>query len=490
MAVKKHFFSKVILSISTCLIGIPVPLLALTKADLLRREEQVHREFVELQENNNGTSFIYQIMEKPEQIEDELIRWNQALSGFYSCLDSFIIDQQLFFLEESYENAKALVARLEDAGRYQKDVRTMRQMFIEMQASYLKYHDNLGAFATGKDYRRINSYVEYFRIYRKFLRFFNYVEREAKPWNKKLSRVVIRNGIRNPGLIKEVFRPKSRPHGSAPLTELIKREGEMLRDIFEALEMEVDIRGEENIPEQNLYHLGDKEVVNIFAHQHGHGIIDELVKAHIPILHYMVMWAVKIGPIPRFMQQYLERSPSIIPVGAEVDPLTSTMERLDKRISDNIAIHPQGELNIFNEVMPVHKNFAYRYLKTLRENGYQINLIPVSSQYAPVFLYGSLDDMKNYPNGNQIKVGIEKAISPELLDTLLQFESGYEAILHFLRLVWLEKAVSNDVQILGGLRTQSIEDKFRSQIGDFVRADFRGKRAIDWIVNHVLERNS
>ena len=468
-----------------------IPSYAASKSELLQREEEISQKFNDLQKRGRGSEFIYKITEQVSvNLEAELALWNHELSNFYGDLDSFILDQQKFFLDETYENIKILVSGIEGIGRYKKDIRFVRSQFLLLDAAYKKFYDNLSAFATGKDYRRINAYVAYFEVYRNLLRHLGYVEKSPGFWTKKLSRTVIRNGVRNPGLIKEVFRPKSRPHGSAPLTELINREGQMLRDIFDALEMQVDISGQENIPEQNLYHLGNHEEVNIFAHQHGHGIIDELVKAHIPIPHYMVMWAVKIGPIPRFMQQYLERSPSIIPVGAEKDPLTSTMERLDQRFSDNIAIHPQGELNIFNEVMPVHKNFSYRYIKTLRDHGYRINLIPVSSQYAPVFLSGNIDDMKEYPDGNHIKVSIEKKISPQALDVLLSSELGYDSVLHLLRLIWLEKAVSNKVQILGGLRTQVIEDKLRKQIGDFVRADSSAKGAISHVLDKFLECHS
>ena len=490
MAAKKNLFFNLVLSAFSSVLSFTVPAYCLTKSELLKKEESIAKQFDYLQTKSGGSEFIYRIAQQnPIDIERKLETWNQEISAFYQHLDSFILEQQIFYLEESYKNAKALYLRVCEVRRYQKDFKAIKKIFMLLEASYQRYHDNLDAFATGKDYRRINAYVRYFRHYRALLQYLNYTEKRTKPWHKKLKQTVIRHSMRNPGLIKEVFRPKSRSFPSQPLTELVIREGQLLRDVFDTLKMKVEINGKENIPTQNIHSIDSNKVVNIFAHQHGHGIIDELIKAHIPIPHYMIMWAVKIGPIPRFMQPYLEESASVIPVGAEKDALTSTMERLDQKFSDNIAIHPQGELNIFNEIMPVHRNFSHRYLKTLRENGYHVNLIPVSSQYAPVFLTGSLDDMKAHPDGSCVKASIEPSLNPQALDTLLDSESGYDTLVYLLRLIWLEKAVTDKNQILGGLRTNAIEEKFRQHVGDFIRADHLGKAAVERVINHFLMRN-
>ncbi|MFK7823718.1 MAG: hypothetical protein AB8G05_06165 [Oligoflexales bacterium] len=490
MAAKNDLILILVLSACTSALSLAMPAYCITKSELLRKEDLLSRNFDYLQAQNKGSKFIYRIAEKnPLDIERSLENWNQEISRFYQQLDSFILEQQLFYLEESFENARALYVRIGEVRSYQKDLKVVTKIFSLLQVYYNRYLSNLEAFATGKDYRRINPYINYFRQYRDLLGFLNYTKKRKKPWNKKLRQTVIRHSMQNPGLIKEVFRPKNRTSSSQPLTELVIREGQLLRDVFDNLEVQVEINGQENIPSQNFHHLDTNKVVNIFAHQHGHGIIDELIKAHIPIPHYMIMWAVKIGPIPRFMHPYLEQSASVIPVGARKDALTSTMDRLEQKFSDNIAIHPQGELNIFNEVMPVHKNFSHRYLKTLRENGYHINLIPVSSQYAPVFLTGCLDDMKAHPGGNLIKASIEPVLNSNILDALLRTEAGYDTLIHLLRLIWLEKAVTDEAQILGGLRTQAIEEKFRQRLGDFISADHLGKAAIDQVINHFLMRN-
>ena len=104
-------------------------------------------------------------------------------------------------------------------------------------------------------------------------------------------------------------------------------------------------------------------------------------------------------------------------------------------------------------------------MKSLLAEGVKVNIIPVSSNYAPNFLSGNIDDMMNYEGGKTIRVVIHPVMTHDMLLQLFEHESGFDALLLFLRTIWLEEAVQNKTQIFGQLKTKAIQERMEGLIG-------------------------
>ena len=397
-----------------------------------------------------------------------LSHWFGEQQTFFHSMDRLAQDQQAFFIERSWKNMMSLLSHIPPGGSFKSRLKKVNQDIVELRKRYEAWQSLSPGYGISKDYRRIRAYVKYFSHYKKILDGLGFKERAKKPWQKKLKKTIVSKSFNHISILKEAFFPKKRKHEDQPLTKLMIKERRALMDVFEPLGLNVDVEGIENIPSQYYEKLPDSMTVNVFAYMHGNSMLDEYVKANVKLPHFMVVWAIGAGPMPGLLKKALEKSPSVVAVGGGNDTVALTLDRLKQKFTNNIAIHPQGQENIFNEVMPPHQNFSEKFLRSLRDAGYKVNLIPVSSVYAPNFINGKIDDVLAFEGGKTIKVIIDPPLNDDVLGWLFEQKQGGDKINTILRRIWLSHMVTDQRQLHGMLRPEYIYDRMEGILGPMI----------------------
>lgn len=446
-----------------------------TYAQLEETEQYLQNELRDLSQQGYGPSDFLRILSSSnsgDERQRQLHEWVEKQQKFQKEFDQHILTQQSYFLNRSMRRVSDLATQALEG--IQGDSLKLAESFMQLKLYYKNHNESVQFFASKKDHKRINSFRKFYEEYKRFLVILDVKQASKSTWIRKMTLLSVKRAVKHPKIFGSLLRPKlGKPIESdldvvKPSTDLTRKEGRSLRKIFGKMGVQVKLEGKNHIPStaQRSQFEGKVDEINIFAFQHGNGVLDELVKAHIPIGHYMIVWAIKIAPLPSVAIPLLDRSPSVIPVGGSQTTFNAAIDRIKNGNSNNIAIHPQGELNIFNEVMPVHKNFSHSFIKDFIQLKYKVNLVPVSSRYAPNFAGGDFEDIfeeyKDYP----VTIKIGKALDWQQLLSLSKLEQGYNSLNLYLRLFWLSEATTDESQMMGMLRSSHISQKMNSKFDE------------------------
>jgi hypothetical protein len=235
---------------------------------------------------------------------------------------------------------------------------------------------------------------------------------------------------------------------------------------------EVNLVGQENLIDIPLKGIRGQKVVNLFLPSHRNDMADAVLMSRLgEELGSFLMFANPAAFAPNYMiGQLLASLPEFISVGKwrgypNLPPLEKLLKSLRQKRSANVINYPQGFLANMGELLPINSGFVQKLLKPLLDQGFQVNVIPVSYEVDSKFLSrtGAVDN-----------VSIQAQIHPPLLhhavSALVEKQLAAQALEgdspktryfdHFLSTLWLES-----IQEHGELSIEEMLERTENSLG-------------------------
>jgi hypothetical protein len=435
--------------------------------ELRRREADLESEWAELRDEGCDYAGVRSVSAEGKLPREErasrLRQADQTQEAFLASLDQFQRLQHTQFMDQVLrELDRAVTTMRAFYGRSRIHPLSLRHRRLAKLAS--RYRELESLYGTAQDHRRIAVYqrfyagvVEFSRRIRRLdptmprsLPSFTdwlYTLRRGIVWLVSRSGTLLRLLVAGVRMVHAVLTKKA-PETGTPFTNRID---DFFRAYGELRGYEVQVTGREHLPGPD-----EEEVVHLLTPAHRHGVTDNVTFSHLGLRDYLVFNAVDQLPVPRFLKERAANTRGLIPVGGgRGSAVDRALAVLAKRVSRNILIYPEGSVSEgFRGTRPPRQNFGEGLVRRIREEGYELSLIPVTYLDNARFL--DLPPLSDTPRDRRLRVVVSPGLDSAMIDALLAAGSG--AMLNrMVRLAWLEKLVTDDRHLLGQDRVAEIE---------------------------------
>lgn len=243
---------------------------------------------------------------------------------------------------------------------------------------------------------------------------------------------------------------------------------------------QVKVEGRDNLRDIPLNGVSGKKVVNLFLPTHRHPMVDAMVMSHLDLPHFLIFanpkaFAGNIPLVSYVSASMLAMMPEFISVGQwrgfptigtfctavgqsiqdgkwtgvhGKEPTEKLLKALEEKRSPNVINYPQGFVSNAGEILPIHGQFAEKLVGRLLEEGFEVNVVPVSYEVDSDFFSksGSVDTVEVSARflppllHSTVKVLVEKqiaSIQSEGAETKNRFFD------HYLASIWYENIQKN-----------------------------------------------
>jgi hypothetical protein len=250
----------------------------------------------------------------------------------------------------------------------------------------------------------------------------------------------------------------------APLIESINK-------IFAAIgrigKYEVKIDGAEFLP-RNI--KPDGKTVYLVAPTHRDPMLDAIVMANLGLENYMLAMAPD-QIVPGKLADKLSGVDSVVAVGRGRDkPILKILEGLRSGKSNVVMIYPEGSVSAgLYETRPVREKFSWGLIETLRAEGYDVKLIPVTYQNTGRFAHENsigafFENFGVDTSTKELKVKVGQPIEERML-AMMAKATEKTAVGRFVRSIWLENLDTNTDFLAGLLRPGAAAKLMNEKLG-------------------------
>jgi hypothetical protein len=185
---------------------------------------------------------------------------------------------------------------------------------------------------------------------------------------------------------------------------------------------QVELEGKQNLAPLQLKVVPGRKVVNLFLPSHRNDFADAVLMSRLSeeIGSYL-LFANPSAFAPNYIfGQMLASIPEFISVGQwrgfpSLTPTDKLLKMLDNQRSTNVINYPQGFISRMGELLPINVSFVQKLLQPLIQNGYEVNVVPISYEVDSTFLSksGAVDDL-------HIKAKIHPSLGHSVIDYLVK----------------------------------------------------------------------
>lgn len=260
--------------------------------------------------------------------------------------------------------------------------------------------------------------------------------------------------------IRMAILPKASEPGKIDFSSTLNKVG---RKVAEVSGISVEVEGREKVPV-----LSDPKVVNLYTATHRHPANDMMVMSHFMPDDALLFGAgdqFVPGKVGKKMADMLDKREGFVMVGRGSDkPIESAVAQMKSTGSRSLFIYPEGSVSTgLGETRPVREKFSTGLLKRLRDEGYKVNLIPVTYENTDKPLHiggiGPEGDDKTF------HAKIHDPVTPERLEMMLN--SGDDQMVNrYLRSVWLQDLPTDENRIAGQLRVSALKKIVPEKLND------------------------
>lgn len=244
-----------------------------------------------------------------------------------------------------------------------------------------------------------------------------------------------------------------------PGTPFTRRVDELFRALGALRDLRVEVRGRENLPWQ-----GTGRTVVLFTPAHRHGETDNVTFAHLELPDYLVFNAIdQVRILPRFLKERVARTRGLVAVGGgRGSAVDRALDAVRAGVSHNVLIYPEGSVSEgFRGTRPVRENFGGSLVRRIREEGFDLHLVPVTYLDNARFL--DLPPRSRRPEERLRRVDVSPPLDAAGIDALLEAGGG-AMVNRMVRLAWLERLPTGDESLLGLDRVAAIEARLDREL--------------------------
>jgi 1-acyl-sn-glycerol-3-phosphate acyltransferase len=390
--------------------------------------------------------------------------WNKAQGAYQEKLDAYTNSELDYFIKSTMVAVRALAVSRDGAAPAQLSVAALAS-YAKAKRSFSAYVLSRKNFGGPKDGpQRTGAYREFFAQAKSF--FDSVQPLEEKPlakkfWTRMKEKAAL--GYARARLVATVAPPvlktlvlswtqsKSAP-GEAPLQT--RGMHEVFRAINRIAGYRVQVEGREFLPKGNPL-VGKK--ITLVVPTHRNPMLDGILMSALDLKSYLLV----MSPMP-----LLGDVDTMVAVRHGAKPIERVLEQLAAGKTDTILVYPEGSVGAgLLETRPVREKFVSGLLTTLRDAGYDVDLVPVtyvnSARFVDQNSIGAFFSSIGSESGTTLNAKVGTPIDSRIV-TLLESAGSHAAVARFLRATWLEALPTDSRYLNGALRLRPAAERFRT----------------------------
>lgn len=379
----------------------------------------------------------------------KLADWNTLQKDLQTDLDQLIVQQLdhfalkiMFYVESAYLSLSHRVTPT--------DFNSLKNLYESTNQAYSGYLKMKPRYGQAKDIPRTAKYREIYEKAEQFIKLADYLNGTKLPQETKSKNVRLYLKLGKEALAVVWKLISTGTQSTATFNQSMK----FARTFGEDVGAKVDVTGGDiikNLPQE-------KGTVNILAPIHRHPLWDLVALANLNI-DGALPFIFFPKPVARFITKHVT---NVIAVGGGSDmPIDHVISELNKGYTSNILVYPEGSVSAgMMETRPAREKFSWGLVRTLREQGFKVNIIPISYENTAKFgnentIETALNKALANPEKITYRVDIGKPLNSKMIDKMLLTDPLM--IGRYIRSFWLEKMKTTNTLLSGQLRPTEMD---------------------------------
>lgn len=362
----------------------------------------------------------------------------------------------------------------------------LQERFEKLKKAYLEYHANRSLYGTPKDSFRIGSFEKFFRSARAYVesieRAFDSHGAKGRAHQLRRARQLQALGALLRGIwfnhyhILKGLGMLVAPEWTSLYRNAMSTVNRLALGTGRALGHTVELKWEEGV---TALPATDENTINIYVCNHTDMLFDMVTLGKISELIGAPMMAVsKTGALPETLgfRAKAEGHPAVIGVGPDIngnrqDPVGTIISRLNAQrgrpygqMITHVYIYPEGNLPPgLGDTRVVQPNFSRRLVQGIRDLGYGVNVVTLTSAEGHRFIGADRLFGPNEPGQEELDLHIHRPLNTAMVDQLLQED---QSLNYLIRATWATALPTDETRWAGQFRTHELARRLQNYVHD------------------------